>query len=168
MLRFQKNRFLYSGKEYVGTCNAKKPVFPICHFWALPLLTQVQSWPMPFFFMLLSCFLVFVLLFCVVLEYATCSTALQLRSIIIFNCSHCRSCSCHSCCRRCGCCRERGSAGLRDSKVAGPGRDSDVGLAAAFRLDEILHADIRRVATMLRDVPVEFSVDRARNRRDIP
>src|SRR5882762_5376835 len=52
-LWFQKNHFLYSGEEYVGACNAQKPVFPICHFWALwtlPLLTQVQSQPMPFIF----------------------------------------------------------------------------------------------------------------------
>src|SRR5882762_241367 len=35
LLQFQKNHFLYSGEEYVGACNAKKPVFPICHFSAL-------------------------------------------------------------------------------------------------------------------------------------
>src|SRR5882762_9482783 len=35
ILWFQKNHFLYSREEYVGACNAKKPVFPICHFWAL-------------------------------------------------------------------------------------------------------------------------------------
>src|SRR5882762_8686544 len=74
VLWFQKNHFLYSGEEYVGACNAKKPIFPICHFWALwalPLLTQVQSRPMPFFFMLFSCFLGFgfVIFFCIIVCY---------------------------------------------------------------------------------------------------
>src|SRR5882762_4916972 len=75
-LRFQKNHFLYSGKEYVGACNAKKPVFPICHFWALLLLTQVQSRPMPFFFMLLVLFFgfCFVILCCIRVCYLFYST----------------------------------------------------------------------------------------------
>jgi len=57
--------------------------------------------------------------------------------------------------------------GLRDDKVADPSRDGDAGLAAACRLGEILRADVRRVATILMDVPAKFSVDRSQNGRDI-
>jgi len=63
--------------------------------------------------------------------------------------------------------QKRGSTGLRDDKVAAPGRDNDVGLAAVFRLVEILRADVRRVATMLVDVYADFSVNRTGNGRDI-
>jgi len=56
---------------------------------------------------------------------------------------------------------------LRSNEITNLRCDDDVRLAAAFWLDEILCAGVRRVATMLTNVSVKFSVDRTRNGRDI-